>query len=424
MKPTKSPFITERHDVLGDIAEVVRTKASGDIYQFRMWVSREAKYYRSSLKTDDLHIALERGQKKALSVLGVIESGKKVFGITVGDLVVAYLLEKKKDVDNEYITSGRLVAIRAYLNNFISFIGKNTATGSLNSQSCFDYAEWRKKHKGGAADVTIKNEKAAINSMMKYAFKKRYTDFDSFEFRKVGRGQKEISRRGVFEDHEYEEIISFLRTWTAKNNNSDTYIRFKRMMIRDMFFIASNTLLRIGELMNLLWEDVLGYEEYKDSIGHRVTLVTIRVRKETSKVRRERIITVRGGEYFRRWHGHTNQKKSDDFILIRPNGRLKQLREEIYEFWREIMEGVGLDYKGRKLTWYSCRHYGITCRLKAGVKVYDIAQMAGTSVSQIESHYGHFDQSMSRAASLLNYRDTRERIVFEGDLLSRSSNER
>jgi integrase len=424
MRATNSSFITERHEILGGIAEVVRTKASGNIYQFRMWISSERKYYRSSLKTDDLHIALEKGQKKALSVLGIIESGKKVFGITVSELIESYLLEKKKDVDNEYITIGRLGAIKAYLNNFMSFIGKNTSTGSLNNQSCFDYAEWRKQHKNGAADETIKNEKATINSLMKYAYKKKYTDFDSFEFRKIGRGQKDISRRGVFEDHEYEEIISFLRTWTSKKNNIETHIRFKKMMIRDMLFIASNTLLRIGELMNLRWGDVLGYEEYKDSIGHRITLVTIRVRKETSKVRRERIITVRGGEYFRRWHSHTTKKNSDDYVLIRPNGKLKQLREEIYEFWREIMEGVGLDYKGRKLTWYSCRHYGITCRLKAGVKVYDIAQMAGTSVGQIEAHYGHFDQSMSRAASLLNYRDSRERIVFEGDILSSSSKER
>lgn len=408
-KTKKVSFITERHKVLGlKEAEVLRTRASGDVYQFRMWVSKERKYVRQSLKTDDLQIALQLAKTKALKTIGVIESGKRVFGVNVEELIELFLGEKQKDVENRYITKGRWLIIRTYLKHFASFIGQTTSVGSLDNQSCYDYAEWRRKQKGGAKDVTIKNEKATINAMMKYAHKKGFTDFDVFDFRKVGKEQSALERRDTFDDDEYEQIRTFLRSWVAKKNNKDSKIRIRRMMIRDMFFAASNTLLRIGELVNLRWSDILEYEESRDNIGHRITLVTIRVRSQTSKVRKERIITVRGGEYFRRWHKASKNTKADDFIFINEEGNDRILKREIYEYWKEIMDGAGINHREKNITWYSCRHYGITQRLKAGANVFNLAKIAGTSVAQIEIHYGHFDQSMSRATSLLNYRYSKE----------------
>lgn len=409
-KKTKNvSFITERHKVLGlREAEVLRTRASGDVYQFRMWVSKERKYVRQSLKTDDLHIALQLAKTKALKTIGVIESGKRVFGVNVEELIDLFLAEKKKDVENKYITEGRWLIIRTYLKHFASFIGQNTSVSSLDNQSCYDYAEWRRKQKGGAKDVTIKNEKATINAMMKYAHKKRFTDFEVFEFRKVGKNQNALERRDTFDDNEYEQIRAFLRSWVAKKNNKDTEIRIRRMMIRDMFFAASNTILRIGELVNLRWSDILEYEDSRDKIGHLITLVTIRVRSQTSKVRKERVVTVRGGEYFRRWHNVSKYTKANDFFFTNEKGDDRILKREIYEFWKEIMDGAGINHQEKNITWYSCRHYGITQRLKAGANVFNLAKIAGTSVAQIEIHYGHFDQSMSRETSLLNYRYSKE----------------
>ena len=61
------------------------------------------------------------------------------------------------------------------------------------------------------------------------------------------------------------------------------------------------------------------------------------------------------------------------------------------------------DYVERQLTWYSLRHFGITCRIRAKVLLSDIAQLAGTSVAHIENTYGHFDDDMLRDASLKNF---------------------
>jgi len=64
------------------------------------------------------------------------------------------------------------------------------------------------------------------------------------------------------------------------------------------------------------------------------------------------------------------------------------------------MNLCGLDYKKRNLTYYSLRHFGITCRLRAGASIFDLAKVAGTGVIYIQNHYGHFDQEMSRAVAL------------------------
>ena len=67
------------------------------------------------------------------------------------------------------------------------------------------------------------------------------------------------------------------------------------------------------------------------------------------------------------------------------------------------MAAINIDYKERNVTWYSLRHFGITCRIRAKVMLSDISQLAGTSVSHIESHYGHYDDDMLRQASLRNF---------------------
>ena len=63
------------------------------------------------------------------------------------------------------------------------------------------------------------------------------------------------------------------------------------------------------------------------------------------------------------------------------------------------MNGIALDYKKRNVTWYSLRHFGITCRLRAQVSHFDISKLAGTAVANIERHYGHIDTRMLQTAA-------------------------
>ena len=77
------------------------------------------------------------------------------------------------------------------------------------------------------------------------------------------------------------------------------------------------------------------------------------------------------------------------------------------------MSGIGIDYRARNLTWYSLRHFGITCRLRAGASVFDVSKLAGTSVSFIDTHYGHFDDAMAREVALKNFRYGKDGIAIK-----------
>ena len=219
---TNETFIVERHYIADKEAEIIRTKTSGSVYQFRMWVAKEKVYVRKSLRTKDLHIAIEKGKKEFYKTIGIIESGKTVKDISVGELVSKFLEDKEKDCSLGYITKKRVITLRSYLKNFIKFIGNNTSVGSINNQSCYDYAEWRKNLNSRASDDTIKNEKVSIISLIKYAYKHKYSTLDTLEFRKVGTSNGNVSR-GTFTDDEYKKVVDCLESKAKKY-----YYKFRR----------------------------------------------------------------------------------------------------------------------------------------------------------------------------------------------------
>ena len=61
----------------------------------------------------------------------------------------------------------------------------------------------------------------------------------------------------------------------------------------------------------------------------------------------------------------------------------------MYRLWHEAMVGAGLDKREPPYSFYSLRHYFATMRLQeGGVDVFALAKIMGTSVKNIEDHYG------------------------------------
>ena len=78
------------------------------------------------------------------------------------------------------------------------------------------------------------------------------------------------------------------------------------------------------------------------------------------------------------------------------------------------MNDIGIDnYKERKLTWYSLRHFGISMRVMAGVNLIDLSKLAGTSVSHIENTYLKYSEEQSRTAALKNFRINTDGTLLE-----------
>jgi integrase len=246
----KSARKTEQHDILGGKAIILRTAASGQVWQFRMWVSEEKKYVRETLKTRDLKTAVQRAEERYLRLYSDIASGRKLFGITVGQLIALYLEWRAKDVAGGSITAGRLVTITSQLKHLRHYKGEETGISELDRNSLFDYAQWRRTE-AGAHDVTIRNEQATINHLMRYAYRNGYAHFDKFEFASLK--IREVARRDIFELEEYDALVRYLRKWVSNNEVQDDQQRLERLMIRDCLFAASNTMLRVGELWQLKW---------------------------------------------------------------------------------------------------------------------------------------------------------------------------
>lgn len=409
----KSAFITEQQDIFDGAASVLRTHASGDVWQFRMWVTEERKYVRKTLKTRDLQTALARAKTLYLQLYSDVASGKKLFGISLGELVAQYIAWRQQDVEGGAITAGRLVTITSQLKHLKAYKGEATLVSELDRQSLYDYAQGRRVFSAKVKDVTIRNEQVTINHMMRFAFRQGSAHFDKFDFAPLR--IREVSRRDTFTLDEYDRLFRYLRKWSQQESLSQM-AREERRMIRDCILLGSNTMLRVGELWQLRWGDVQGYKATVDNTGRPITVVTLKVRPETAKNRKTRLITTRGGEFLKRRAEGTTWQGPQDLVFCGASGSVRYPRRKFYNAWKELMEGLGLDYKKRNLTWYSLRHFGITCRLRAGASMFDIAKIVGTSPTYIDQHYGHFDQAMSESVARKSFSITKEGISFNSEV--------
>lgn len=292
-----------------------------------------------------------------------------------------------KDVNVRDITKGRWDTIKSQTKHILSCKDPSLKITELNRNSFYDYAVWRKEQFPDTKNVTIRNEQATINQMTGYGYRNSLTHFDKFDLRVIKISKDDIGKLDIFTMEEYDRLVRYLRTYVSVKSCPKENQRLERSMVRGTVLIASTALLRVGELWQLKWSDVEQYEPIFDEDEKEMTLVYINVRAETSKIGSFRRVVSRGGEYFQRLHKSPNPEKTD-YVFPEIGGDKMLHKNKWYIHWKNLMEGIGIDdYQDRKLTWYSLRHFGITCRLKAGNLISEVAQIAGTSTTQIETHY-------------------------------------
>jgi integrase len=216
-----------------------------------------------------------------------------------------------------------------------------------------------------------------------------------------------IGRRSVFSLEEYDKLVRLLCSYSSKKQCADEALRNEWSMIRDAVLIASNSMLRVGELWQLRWSDVVGIETRYDEQENAVNLVTINVRAEICKTRTSREVICRGGEYVERLMKRSKHTDANDYIFASTNGTTRISKRKWYAHWKNLIEGIEIDdYAERKLIWNSLRYFAITCRIRSGV-----SHLAGTSVSNIESIYGHWDSEMKKTAAMKNFAIDKSGII-------------
>jgi len=394
------------HEILGGIAHIYQVKQSGDVWQFRMWFNNERKHYRKSLRTKVLSDALIFAENLALELRVDVQVGKKVFGITIQELLDLYIENREKDIGegDGTITRGTWKTLRYKLNNGCEMLGLNTKVSNIKEGDLEDYRQ-RRTEARSLNIQSILNEQSQMNSMWEFGYKQGHSNFRHLDFKKYKRKSVIEKKRSTFTDSQYKNLYRYMRTWASAKECEDKDELLKRKMVQDMILILANTGMRIGEARQLRWGHLSDEQTLMNKETDKKTyLVYIHIPALITKTRQERSFFTAGREYFDRLH-ERQQFTNDTHLIFSMDGKKTLSDKEWGSIWKELMEGIGIyNHYDEGLTWYSLRHYAITKKIASGVSILDLSKIVGTAVSNIEKVYLDYDKDMSRTAALKTFK--------------------
>ena len=412
--PTKKIKFNENEEAIFEDAVIYKR---GEYWQFRIWLTKERKYARFSLKTTSKSTALDLAKRHYHELMANQLAGKSYYSITTKAGVELYLEWKKKQIGNK-IKEGRFGTINTHLEHWLNFRGRNTKLKELAITDGDEYYyERTKSREKGASQTTIENEQSTINAMIKWLHSRELTNIHSIEFPKLkalDKG-KESNRRSLFEDREILAIDKVLVEYIKEAEENLTQTNLTKALCGYFLGIAMITGLRRGEQLQLTWNDV--YEmEVKESRERRIDLIKITVRGETSKVGNTRKFVVKDYGYFnslltlqaRKLEGKVKESERRDLLLnellFTANGKTAITPRAILFHFEKVLLRAGIkNVKSRNIVPYSFRHTFITKRVNSGLPIASVAEMCGTSITQIEKTYYHTTEAKMISNALADY---------------------
>jgi len=413
--PLKKSNFAEEEIPIFDEAIVYKR---GGYWQFRMWLLKESKYVRKSLRTRNRNTAVEKGKDAYLEIYSNIKAGKTYFSLTTKDGVELYVKHREKDLESGIIVSGRLSTIKTHLEHWLKFIKKDSKLKELARTDCEDYFHKRVKSnkKIPVSQSTIKNEQSTINAMMKYLFRYNETYIDSFDFKKLPRidTNDEALRRSSFLPDEIGYMEAAIHKYAAEaRKNLDDDENLKKYIACYYFLIAMLSGLRTGEQRQLRWSDITWSEHRRKE--DEISLIRISIRAETSKTRKSRALMVRDKGYLDDlrsvlWSKQKQPVASNN--IFSANGESVISERMILYYFDKILELAEIkNLSKRDLVPYSFRHYFITQKIMSGLSYRQISDMCGTSATQIERTYYHINEDILLTNAMADYKLSDEGII-------------
>lgn len=379
----------------------------GEYWQFRLWLKKERKYARFSLHTNNENTAKEQAKKHYYELKALEYSGKTYFSKTTKDGVAMYLEKRAKDIGVN-ITKGRYSTIKTHLEHWLNFIKRDTKLKELQITDCEDYYTKRQGGVGKKQSIsttTIENEQSTINAMMKWLHKHNETYINGFEFTKLKRADRgnESNRRNSFTDEEIKDIRIELDKYIAEALQN---INEKENLVKAItgYYLVISLMfgMRRGEQLQLEWRDYAEFEHKVD--GRDYALVKLTIRAETSKVHKTRRVIEKDIGYFddlfklqypritelQKHKQKDEQKKFGNTLVFSINGDTHLSERAIaYHFDKIIKLAKIKNLDTRNIVPYSFRHYYITQKVNSGLAPTAVAEISGTSTTQIENTYYH-----------------------------------
>lgn len=399
----------------------------GEYWQMRMWLGKEKKYARFSLRTRNRDTAIDKAKKKYHELMAQQLAGKTYFSKTTKQGVEEYLKQRALDVEAELIVKGRYGTIKTHLEHWLDFIGRDTKLKELERTDCENYLHSRTKTKKkiNVSQTTVANEQSTINAMLSWLYRRNETYIEAFDFKplkRIDRGDEAL-RRSTFTDEEVIVIKQELEKYiTEAKGNVDEEGNMSKVINGYYLLISIITGLRRGEQLQLKWSDIKWLEKNVKGQAEDDTysLVKITVRAETTKVRKTRHFVVKDWEYFDELfkllqprYVKTNKenkkvKAFGDTFVFSANGMSMLTPRAIgYHFDKMVELAEIKDIDTRDLVPYSFRHYFITDRINRGATPTQVAETCGTSTAQIEKTYYHTSEAkmITNALPQFEYKD-------------------
>jgi integrase len=387
MSDTKKPTNPERSkkdafDILDKRVKIYRTASK--VWQMQMWVKEEQKYVRESLHTEDKEVAINKAEERYIFYRAKIQQNEKIFSITLDELRNRYLEHIQQQVNSRQLSKGRAGNVKTYTKHCLEFLGKNTKIQNVPEKKFRDYLAYRQNCKPDILLTVIRNESVTIKQMYRWAVDEGLLNSNynpDFGTIKV---PKEEGIRESYTVEEYKWLVGVSKNWYKAKDVRDEEDRYYRRMINEFIVLMANGGFRTGELHSLKWKDV---KKIVERDGDKYAEITIRA--ENVKTRKSRTFEMRRGDVFERIRGYSNYTEKDDFVFSQPHKNAQVGTRELYGYFNELIRSVNGKYSGFDVNkdLYCLRHFFITIRILAGLNVYDIAKICGTSLVQIQKHY-------------------------------------
>ena len=136
-----------------------------DVWQFRIWLADEDKYFRQSLRTKDKAKAIADAEEMYEDIKYMKRRGKKIYSISIKQAVAMYLEDKAKYVGIDGangIVEGRLGTIKAHMKHFLELYTKSEELSGLRS-TALGFSFWSRYNRIDLVSVTLLKWAACIN---------------------------------------------------------------------------------------------------------------------------------------------------------------------------------------------------------------------------------------------------------------------
>ena len=444
-RPTEGKWVKHKVNILNQRNCYIYKRPRSSVWQYYLQVDGEGQLRRSTGvegDIDDINVgqadAIEFATNKYLDSRAKQNYGmKSIVTKKLFDLIDDFLEEEKQRI-RPYNQAGFITKetwrVKAHHLNLLRKFHKevNVPLDKLDYDKLFKYPDWRRTtscSKRNPIPVTppktqqcISAELTTIRAYFAYLVQKKYL-LKVPEFRKVIRESKKINRRDYLTARQYQQSYTSIRAWSNSKTCTETQ-RYNRKVLYNAILIMTNSLLRVGTLRNLVWNDLDVAENIpKEEQDH---YHIIRVRREACKTGEPRVVLSPTVEYFdriRELAGIPKQPKSRfphipaEYrhmpILSKKRNIEERMGQGTFErCWKEIKElcSIKKGYWGNKnITWYSFRHTGISLCINRGISPIQLSRLAGTGLANIEQVYYHHEAESKATWEALS----QNRIFFD-----------